>query len=336
MKLEECTNQEIKRKEAYMPVYSRKLSAGLRYFYQFDYQNTTYKSKAIYVSKNDAKKAESEKYSEVTKNTSNPSQKLIFALSDVMTDRLDDIEIRKGKKYYKQTKEYYKKLLEHTKNISVNEISRAKIESFLSNQAKEMKKKKKDNYAVNAMLRSIKALFYYAIDVKKVEMINPCYKIKPYPIIKKIKYIPPDEDIEAVKRICSPEQLFLINFVDETAARINEPLKLYGSGVFPDKVVLTTRKSQNSDLVPRKLPRPHCMNGKIYLSNERVFPWWKEEPKFLAKKIKKLGQRPWGFHSLRHRRASLWNKEKKTQFEIMTLLGHSSLSTTQIYLQMLP
>jgi integrase len=253
-----------------------------------------------------------------------------------MTDRLDDIEARKGEKYYKQTKVYFKKLLEHTKNIAVNEVSRAMIESFLSKQAKEMKKKKKDNYSVNAILRIIKALFYYAIDVKKIEMVSPCYKIKLYPINKKIKYIPPDEDIEAVKKICTPEQIFLIEFIDETAARINEPLKLYGEDVYPDKVVLKTRKSKNSDLVPRKLPLPKCLIGKKYKPNERVFPWWKEEPKFLARKIKKLGQRPWGFHSLRHRRASIWNKEKKTEFEIMTLLGHSSLSTIQIYLQMLP
>ncbi len=70
--------------------------------------------------------------------------------------------------------------------------------------------------------------------------------------------------------------------------------------------------------------------------NERVFPWWREEPKFLARTIKRFGQHPWGFHSLRHRRASLWNKEKKTAYDIMVLLGHSSLETTLIYLQMLP
>lgn len=319
-----------------MPVYSRKVSAGLRYYYQFDYQRITYKSKAIYLSKNDAKKAESTKYAEVTSIISNTPIKPKFALSDVMNDRLTDIKAKKGEKYYKQTKVYYKLLLEHIQNISVNEVKRDMIQSFLIKQSAEMKKKKKGNYAVNAILRSIKALFYYAIDVKEIEMINPCKRIQLFPVDKKIKYIPPDKDIQEVLNICTSEQILLINFVDETAARINEPLKLYGIGVSEEHVILTTRKSKNSDLVPRKLPRPKCMEGKKYKASERVFPWWKKEPKFLARKIKLLGQEPWGFHSLRHRRASLWLKEGKSEFEIMKLLGHSSLSVTQIYLQMLP
>lgn len=319
-----------------MPVYPRKVKAGLRYFYQFGYLNITYKSQAIYLSKNEAKKAESSKYTEVIKQASNPSLKPKFALSDIMNDRLSVIKAKKGIKYFKATKSQFKRLLQHIGNIPVNEVKREMIEYFLDKESINQQKNKNDNYAVNSMLRSYKALFYYAIDVKGIEMVNPCKKITQYPINKKIKYIPPDEDIEAVKKICTPEQLFLLEFLDETAARINEPLKLTGKEVFPDKVILTTRKSKNSDLVPRKLPLPKCLEGKTYKMNERVFPWWSEEPKFLARKIKRLGQHPWGFHSLRHRRASLWNKEKKTAYDIMVLLGHSSLETTLIYLQMLP
>ncbi len=319
-----------------MPVYPRKVKAGLRYFYQFGYQNITYKSKAIYLSKNEAKKAESSKYTEVIKQASNPSLKPKFALSDIMNDRLSVIKAKKGIKYYKTTKSQFKRLLQHIGNIPVNEVKREMIENFLDKESINQQKNENDNYAVNSMLRSYKALFYYAIDVKGIEMVNPCKKITQYPINKKIKYIPPDEDIEAVKKKCTPEQLFLLEFIDETAARINEPLKLTGKDIFPDKVILTTRKSKNSDLVPRKLPLPKCLEGKTYKMNERVFPWWSEEPKFLARKIKRLGQHPWGFHSLRHRRASLWNKEKKTAYDIMVLLGHSSLETTLIYLQMLP
>ena len=319
-----------------MPVYSRKISTGFRFFYKFGFNGIVYRSKAIYYSKNEAKKAESAKYTEVTKQVSNPSLNPIFALSDVMNDRLSVIKAKKGIKYYKANKSQFKKLLQHIGNIPVNEVRRAMIENFLDRESIQQQKNENDNYSVNSMLRSFKALFYYAIDVKEIEMVNPCKKITQYPINKKIKYIPSDEDIEAVKKICTPEQLFLLEFIDETAARINEPLKLLGKNIYPDKIILHTRKSKNSDLVPRKLPLPKCLEGKTYKMNERVFPWWSEEPKFLARKIKRLGQHAWGFHSLRHRRASLWNKEKKTVYDIMVLLGHSSLSTTLIYLQMLP
>lgn len=107
-----------------------------------------------------------------------------------------------------------------------------------------------------------------------------------YSVKKKIKYIPPDKDIEAVKEICTLEQLFLLEFVNETAARINEPLHMYGKDVLEDYVILHTRKSKNSDIVPRKIPKPNCIQGKKFLSDERVFPYWNDYPKFLARKLK--------------------------------------------------
>lgn len=319
-----------------MGQYSAKLAKGVRWYYKFDYKRTTYKSEIKYLTKSDARKAESELYASLVKQETNPPVKPKFALSEVMNDRLSIIQAKKGTKYYKTNKLYFKKLLKYKGDVPVNRVSREDIENFLSNESIALKQKNKDNYSVNAMLRSYKALFYYAIDVKDVEMKNPCKRIAPFPIKKKIKYIPPDGDIDAVMNICTREQKFLLSFILETGARINEPLKMLGKDVLPDKIILYTKKSKNSDLVPRKLPLPECLKGKTFKADKRVFPWWSEDPKFLAKKIKKLGQEPWGFHSLRHRRASLWNKEKKTIFDIMVLLGHSSLRTTQLYLQMLP
>jgi len=77
------------------------------------------------------------------------------------------------------------------------------------------------------------------------------------------------------------------------------------------------------------------MNGKVFKPNERVFSRWVDKPHFLKRKVKKLKGQMWGWHSLRHRYASLLSKEGKPLFEIMKLLGHSNLSTTQIYLQLL-
>lgn len=319
-----------------MAQYSRKLSKGIRWWYKFDFKGTTYNSECIYLSKNEARKAEADKIKELDQERRDPSHMPILRLSEVMNDRLSQIQAKKGNKYYKISKTYFKLLLQHTKDVFVNTITKDAMEQFLDLQSLRMQEMKKDNYTVNAMLRSYKALFNYAIDTKRIPMINPCKKISMYSVKKKIKYIPPDKDIEAVKQICTPEQIFLLDFVVETGARINEPIHLLGKDVLDDYVILHTRKSKNSNIVPRKLPKPACLIGKEYSSEERVFPQWNDQPKFLARKIKKLKQKPWGFHSLRHRRASIWNKEKKTVYDIMVLLGHSSIETTQIYLQMLP
>ncbi|MBL8008366.1 MAG: tyrosine-type recombinase/integrase, partial [Ignavibacteria bacterium] len=101
-------------------------------------------------------------------------------------------------------------------------------------------------------------------------------------------------------------------------------------------VILYTRKSNNSNSVPRKVPKPEWLDKQMFPDDERVFKEWNEYPKFLDRKVRQLKQLPWGYHSLRHRRASLWSKEGKPIFEIMSLLGHSTIETTQIYLQLLP
>jgi integrase len=69
---------------------------------------------------------------------------------------------------------------------------------------------------------------------------------------------------------------------------------------------------------------------------DRPFERWSEYPRFLEKTVKELKQPFWAWHSLRHRFASKLSREGKPLFEIMLLLGHSNLDTTQRYLQLLP
>jgi len=88
--------------------------------------------------------------------------------------------------------------------------------------------------------------------------------------------------------------------------------------------------------MPRKVPRPECLPYEEYNKPERIFKRWTDQPRFLEKKVKELNQKSWSWHNLRHRYASKLSKEGRPLFEIMSLLGHSNLSTTQNYLQLLP
>jgi integrase len=320
-----------------MPQYQRKVRQGIRWWYKFSYEGLTYHSKAIYLTKNEAKRAENDRYKEIEQQAQNPSHKPDLSLLDAINERLDYVEIKKSKHYYKDNKRYYTKLVDHFGDVSIRDISKRSIQDFLLETSKNLQNDKKDNYSVNAMLNVYKALFNYVIDNHELEMRNPCSKIEPFPVDKKLKYIPTDKDIEAIKNICDEEQELLINFVMETGARINEPLRITGKDITNEFVILYTRKSKNSNLVPRKLPLPECIKEKeiALLPDKRLFDRWIEKPKFLERKVKLLNQRPWNWHNLRHRRASLWNKEGKSLYEIMSLLGHSNLKTTQGYLQLL-
>jgi integrase len=318
-----------------MSQYKRKIKKGDFWWYKFSFNNETYFSKAIYLSKNEAKRAEGVKYEELSLNERNPTQKPILSLMEAINERLDFVKVKKSIVYYKDNKRYYKILFEKLGNCSIDEIKRPAIENILLDVSKKQKSKGGDNYVVNTMLAVYKVLFNYVVERHDLSIKNPCTGIKLFSINKKLKYIPSDNDIEAIRSVCDDGQKALIDFVMESGCRINEALRLSVENVNSDNIVLYTRKSRNSNLVPRKIPIPKSLNITGLKPQERVFSRWDDTPKFLTRKVKELGQKSWSWHNLRHRYASLLSKNGKPLFEIMILLGHSNLKTTQNYLQLI-
>lgn len=313
-----------------MPVYQRHLSKGIRWFYKFDLNGRTYKCKAVYHSKAEAKKAEAQAYQEADYKQRHPKESEDICLFDAIDLRLDHVKSRKSATYYNENRRYLKQLRDRFGDVQLTEITKTEIEALLSETSQRLGIDRRGHYTVNAMIRCYKALFNFSGEY------NPCKKIEFYPIDKKVKFIPSNEMIQAVLGICTPAQQDLINFILETGARINEALNLKGRDIGSTYVILYTRKSNYSNSVPRKVPKPEWLDKKTFQPDDQVFGEWSEYPKFLDRKVRQLKQHRWGFHSLRHRRASLWSKKGKPLFEIMSLLGHTSLETTQIYLQLLP
>lgn len=316
-----------------MAQYSRKLKKGIRWWYKFDLNGRTYNSACIYLSKNEARKAENSIYEEVSKRRANYAEKPILSLLEAINQRLDYIQTKKSKHYYNQNKHYCSLLFKKFNSIPIDRITKSDMNYFLLEMSQRLRTEGKDNYAVNAALRIYKAMFQLIIKNYDLNISNPCIGIDVFSVKKKMKYIPSDENIEDVKALCDDEQKLLVNFMLVTGARINEALQLTGKDIGKDFVILYTRKSKYSNLVPRKV----SINLQLpeTESEERVFKRWKNNPKFLEKKIRKLQQKEWNWHNLRHRYASSLSKQGKPLFEIMTLLGHSQLSTTQNYLQLL-
>lgn len=318
-----------------MAQYPRKLKKGIRWWFKFDLDNKTYISKCVYLSKNEAKKAENSKYEEISKQARNPTQKPVLSLFEAIDSRLDYVKVKKSKRYYIENKAYYKILIDHFGDIPLENINKAAMNSLFLEMSAKAKSQGIDNYKVNSMLRITKALFNHCIDEFELNMKNPCVGIKPFSVKRKLKYIPPHEDINAILEICDPEEKLLISFVRDTACRINEALKITGNDIHKDYVVLYTKKSRNSDLVPRKVPKPDCLIKCTLENDVLLFKRWQTYPRFLEDKVKLLRQKTWSWHNLRHRKASLMSKEGVPLFDIMCLLGHSNLKTTQGYLQQL-
>jgi integrase len=305
-----------------MAIYSRQLKTGNRYFFKFDHQGKTHRSGAVYKTKTEAKRAEAQKRLEAEKSGDHDNIMLI----ELMNARLDYIKETRSAEYYNQNKRYFKRFLDHVGNIPVRRVKTSMVNGFLLEMHKDYKQKGFDNWKVNDCLRVIKALFYSAINLYDLDIRNPCRKIPTYRVEKKNKYIPTDEEIEAVKAKCSDEQALLIQFCLETGARVNEALRLTEIG--DDYIVLYSRKNKEG-LEPRKLPKPPCLIGRHF--DGRPFSNWSIErtPHFLMNKC------DWGFHNLRHKFAIESMKRGKSVAQLMYELGHSQLSTTTIYLRSL-
>ncbi len=311
-----------------MAVYSRKVKDGIRWYYKFDYSGITYFSGCIYKTKGEAKRAENEE-----RYNLRMKQVETVNLSEIIQERINFLGVRKSKKYVSESNRYLTIFFEHIGDIAINHIKKKDVQDTLTIYQQTLKSRGHDNYAVNAMLRAIKALFNFAINELEIKIENPAAKIKNFPIDIHFKYIPTDEEIDNLLAKCDEGQKELVLFVRHTGARIGEALKLSTEDIFEDKIVLYTRKSYNSNLTPRKVPKPDFMYGKEYPLE--VFGRWKSTPDFLDEKLKKMRVKVWTWHNLRHKYASELSKNGVPIFEIMNLLGHSNLSTTQNYLQLL-
>lgn len=314
-----------------MGAYRRKLKKGIRFFYSGQYLGVKYHSKAIFLTKQEANRAERDKKAQMDKEARSPVKDM--PLIDLINDRLDYVASRRSKAYYKDGQKYLKLFYSYIGNPMASQVEGKQVNDFLMNIARDLKKRKKTNSKVNAMIRALKALFNYGIDVCEIDMKNPLVKVKLYGMDTRIKHIPTDSEIELVKAECDPGQQMLIDFVRQTGCRINEALRLTTADIGERYVILYTRKAKGGSLTPRRVSKPDCLAGVKF--KMRVFSRWSREPKFLAKKVEKLKLKRWNWHNLRHKRASEWSAEGKPIFEIMSLLGHSNLKTTQNYLQLL-
>ena len=309
--------------------YKRKVNKGIRWLYKGSYLGIRYGSGAIYLSKQEAKKAERAKIDELDRKKRNSSTDI--SLIDLMDARLDELKIKKSKIYYNENKRYFKRALAFWKDQPASEITKKDANDFLLAEAKRLKREHKQNYAVNACIRVLKALFNLGISDYGLEK-NPFHSITKFSIDVKLKYIPADQEFYAVREIINEQQKFLFDFVDQTACRIFEAIRFKAEDIQGDFIILWTRKSKNSNLTPRRIPKPDCL--KDYQGKGKVFHWT-DHPPFLEVAIRRLNLPKWNWHTLRHRRASIWANSNMPLIEIMQRLGHSNLQTTQKYLQLL-
>jgi len=279
----------------------------------------------------------SQKKAIIAESKESETSNLVNLGFEKLTDeRLNDLKINRTPRYYQENYLFLENL---KKRWGLKkEISRDDVEQFLNEIAKS-----KGNQSSNKALRYVKALFNYGLERGWIRF-NPAAKVKPKSYTPITRYVPPREDIMKVLEKAKGLDKIYLTLAVQTMCRIRELNYLRWTDVFEDYLILKTRKARNSILTERKYPINQTMRdalSQIPKEGEYVFinPASKDKnpydyrSKILKTLCKKAGIRQFGYHSLRHFGASLLAESGVPLTDLQALLGHSRISTTDLYVR---
>ena len=254
---------------------------------------------------------------------------------------LDGSQRRHADKTFKYKRFVYANFMKHAgEKILVIKITPYIVQDYL--------RTRHSNSNYNRHRKDLGALFTYARRVLGVIPVNPCDVIEKLPEDKekKPKKIPTQEEFMKLISATDEEERPLLMVLAYTLARIDEALRLRWEDVnFEHSYIrLWTRKTKSSEYRSRDIPMGDCMKSMMReLWDTRVQDEWvffnkktgsrfNRRPKLMAAICKRAQIPAYGFHAIRHFVSSyLLDREKIGKPTVGMILGHQSLSTTDIY-----
>ena len=217
-----------------------------------------------------------------------------------------------------------------------------------------LQRRKISAYTANKDLRYLRATFNYGVR-KKLITNNPAGGLDFFPVEKKIKYVPSNDDIDKVIAVADSDTQDYLWTIRETMARVSEINRLQWEDVDLNGrfVILYTRKKRGGHLTPRKVPMTQKLYEVLKQRHEKRDPkkpwvfwhryWSRKRKRFVEgtfgdrKKVmnrlcKNAGVRYFRFHPLRHAGASIMDGNNVPIGAIQRILGHENRKTTEIYL----
>lgn len=247
-------------------------------------------------------------------------------------------------------RQYFKAFIEslEDKNAAADQIPKQTFQAFLDRVATERGKK-----LSNRHLKELKALYNWALKNDYITA-NPLRYIEPKGEDQPAKYVPPPEDINAVLLAANQEEMDLLLTIYSTGARISEVLRLTwddinleqnsitlwtrkrkGGGMQADTLAMTKKLGEvmHRRWKTRKKDSPYVFcrpDGNRYSRHEHFIR------NFMPRLCKKANVRPFGFHAIRHRVATiLMDSGKATLSDIQHFLRQKRATTTEVYLRSL-
>ena len=183
------------------------------------------------------------------------------------------------------------------------------------------------------------------------QAVPPFRQVKPFPVEKRQRYVPPEEDVIKVLQEARGQDLVFLLTLYYTGARRGEVFRLAWDDVSLDegKIRLTDNKARTGEKRVRWLD----MHPELV----KALSWWKEarpckvdnvfmqtqsdsnkgQPyrarlHFMDTLCSRAGVKPFGFHAIRHKSAAIAFVSKGLN-AAQILMGHARATTTDIYVR---
>jgi integrase len=327
-----------------MSIYSVK---GKGWRYDFTLKGIRH-TEAWFKTKAEARKAEVERREELERPIIEGETPTDMGFLELVNRRLDHVKAYNSEEHYHTHLYLAKRWIRKWGKLDSGEITENLVQNHI------FERNKISAYTANKDLRYLRATFNYGVN-KGLIKSNPTAGMEFLPVEKKIKHIPPTEDIDKVIEVADPDTQDYLWTIRETMARVSEVNRLTWDDVnLAEKyVILRTRKKKGGNLTPRKVAMSQKLLAVLshrYEERDKNKPWvfwhrywsgkehrFKEGPYGDRKKImkslcKKAGVKYFRFHPLRHAGASIMDGNNVPIGTIQRILGHENRRTTEIYL----
>ena len=248
-----------------MSTYSKK-GKGWRYDFML---NGVRHTQAWFKTKREAKQAETDKRKEVLEPPLAAPTDMGFL--ELVNRRLDHMKAYNSKAHYDDNRYRCKPWVQLWGHLECGEVTREMIQAFI------LKRSRVSAFTANRDMVSLRSLFNFG---KKQSWItvNPTEGIESLPVEKKVKYIPPLEDIFKVIAAAEPDTQDYLWTIRETMARVSEINRLTWDDVDLEErcLILYTRKKRGGHLTPRKVPmneRLYKLLSRRYTGRNPRMPW---------------------------------------------------------------
>ncbi|MBT3805639.1 MAG: tyrosine-type recombinase/integrase [Desulfobacula sp.] len=270
---------------------------------------------------------------------------------ELINRRLDYVQEYNSVRYYTNHIYAAKRWCRLWSKMMCSEITANMIQNFIYRQKKSV-----SVISANMQLTMLRAMFNFGmIDPRNWISNNPTKGLAFFPVEKKVKYVPPIEDVLKVINSADPDSQDYLWVIACTMGRVSEINRLAWEDVHLKEryLYLYTRKKRGGSLTPRRIAmnkRLHGILSRRCAERDKDKPWvfwhrywscklgeFKEGPYIDRKRLMKIlckhaGVKYFRYHPLRHFGASLLDHQNVPIGDIQRILGHENRKTTEIYL----